>query len=408
MSRLLCIELNGGSGLTVARRIGMGLVGPGFIAPHHIDAVRRLGDVDVCAIAGSTLASTRERAAQLGVARYYGSYEDLVSDPEIEVVHNTTPNYMHFAVSMAAIEAGKHIISDKPLALTSLQCCKLRDAAEAAGVVNAVTFNYRGNPLLQQARAMVDSGEIGPVFFVHGQYLQDWMADDHVYSWRMDPEKGGDSSALADIGSHWCDLAEHVTGSRIVEVLAEMTTVVRTRYSSGASGKAFAQGESGAARTPIAMKGEDLASVLLRFENGARGSVSVGQVIPGHKNDLTIEVSGRSGSLHWRQERQNELWIGRYDRPNSLMDKDPSLLLPEARSYARLPGGHQEGWADAFFQIIRDIYSYIRAGGDAAMRPATLCSFADATRICALVEAMVASHTQGGVWRSVAEVSEEE
>ncbi len=386
--------------MKVSRRIGMGLVGPGFIAPHHIDAVRRLGNVDVLAIAGSSERSARERAAELGVPRSYGTYEELVADPEIDVVHNTTPSFLHFPVSMATIAAGKHIISDKPLALTGTECRTLRDAAEAAGVVNAVTFNYRGNPLVQQARVMVDAGEIGHVIFVHGHYLQDWMADDHVYSWRMDPEKGGDSSALADIGSHWCDLAEHIAGSKIVSVLADMTTVVKTRYTSGASAKAFQSGNSTAgAEIPVDVKGEDLAGVLLRFENGARGSLSVGQVLPGHKNELEIEVCGRTGSLRWNQERQNELWIGRHNRPNCIMAKDPSLVSPEARSYVRLPGGHQESWSDAFFNVIADIYACIR---DRALAPPpTLCTFADATRILLLIEAMVASAAQGGVWQSI-------
>jgi predicted dehydrogenase len=381
-------------------KIGMGLVGPGFIAPHHIDAVRRLGSVEVLAIAGSSEASARDKASRFGVPRYYGNYEDLINDPEIDVVHNTTPNFMHFPVSMAAIAAGKHIVSDKPLALTVQQCCTLRDAAEAAGVVNAVTFNYRGNPLVQQARSMISAGEIGPVVFVRGHYLQDWLTDEHVYSWRVDPAKGGDSSALADIGSHWCDLAEHIVGSKISAVLADINTVVKTRYAGGGSAEAFQQNNT-EAKAPVAVPGEDLASVLLRFENGARGCFSVGQVLPGHKNDLEIDISGRAGSLQWSQERQNELWIGRHDRPNSVMAKDPSLMSPQARVYTHLPGGHQEGWSDAFFNVIADIYRWIEAGGEQHSRPATVCTFAEATRVCRLIEAMLQSHAKGGVWQKI-------
>ena len=189
------------------KRIGMGLVGPGFIAPHHIDAVRRLGYIDVIAIAGSSQSSAERKAEQLDIDRAYGSYLDLINDPDIDVVHNTTPSYMHFPISMATIKADKHIISDKPLAVTPDECAQLSDAAAAAGVVNAVTFNYRGNPLVQQARLMVAEQNIGALNFVHGYYLQDWMTDANVYSWRSDPTKNGVSSALADIGSHWCDLA---------------------------------------------------------------------------------------------------------------------------------------------------------------------------------------------------------
>lgn len=378
------------------KRIGMGLVGPGFIAPHHIDAVRRLGYVDVIAIAGSSQSSAERKAEQLDIDRAYGNYLDLINDPDIEVVHNTTPSYMHFPISMAAIKAGKHIISDKPLAVTPDECAQLCAAAAAAGVVNAVTFNYRGNPLVQQARLMVAEQNIGPLNFVHGYYLQDWMTDANVYSWRSDPKKNGVSSALADIGSHWCDLAEHISGSTITEVLADLTTVVKTRYSAGGSAEAFSANAS-AERHPVAVTSEDLASVLLRFANGAKGCFSVGQVAPGHKNDLQIEFNGRAGSLRWLQERQNELWVGRHDQPNATMVKDPASLLPAARAYAHLPAGHQEAWSDAFCNVIGDIYTWILTGE----KGATISTFADGYRISRVIQAMLKSNEAGGTWQPV-------
>jgi len=386
---------------SMGNRIGMGLVGPGFIASHHIDAVRRLGYVDVVGIAGSSLESSRRKATELGVERNYATFEELVNDPSIHVVHNTTPSYLHVPVTIAALRAGKHVISDKPLAMTAAECAELRDAAAAAGVVNAVTFNYRGNPMVQEARARIAAGDTGELVSVHGQYLQDWMTDANVYSWRMDPVKGGVSSALADIGSHWCDLAEHVSGLRIVGVLADLTTVVRTRFMASGSSEAFAC-SSNAGRTPVAVRGEDLATVLLRFNNGARGSLRVGQVLPGHKNDLQLELNGRACSLRWQQEQQNELWIGRHDAANSILAKDPALLSEAARPYAHLPAGHQEGWADAFANVIRDIYTVIRSGASVPP-PATLCTFADATRTAYVLEAMLNSAAAGGVWTDVIE-----
>ena len=382
------------------KRIGMGLVGPGFIAAHHVDAVRRLGDVDVVAIAGSSNASAQRAADKLHVGRAYGDYRELIADPAVEVVHNTTPNYLHLPVSLAALEAGKHVISDKPLAMTPAECVRLRDAAAAAGVANVVTFNYRGNPLVQQARVMIAREELGPLVFVHGQYLQDWMTDATVYSWRMDTARGGASSALADVGSHWCDLAEHVSGLRITEVLADLTTAVETRYEQ-ASAEAFSVAPRKEGGRPVKMEGEDIASVLLRFSNGARGSLRVGQVLPGHKNDLQLELNGRKASLRWLQEEQNELWIGRHDAPNQLMAKDPSLLLDEARAYAHLPGGHQESWADAFRNVIDDAYHWIRAGADPAAKRATVCTFADGLRTSRVVDAMLRSHAAGGRWQSI-------
>ena len=379
--------------------MGMGLVGPGFIAPHHIDAVRRLGDVDVIGIAGSSPESAARKATELKVPRSFASYQELVEDPGIDVVHNTTPNYLHLPVTLAALKAGKHVISDKPLAMTPSECRLLCDAAKAAGVVNAVTFNYRGNPLVQEARTRIAHGEIGDLVYIHGQYLQDWMTDENVYSWRMDPNKGGMSSALADIGSHWCDLAQHMTGSKIVSVLADINTVVRTRYSSGASSEAFGRG-SGGERHPVAVHGEDLGTVLLRFENGARGCLQVGQVLPGHKNDLQIEVNGRAGSLRWQQEQQNDLWLGRHDAPNGLLMKDPGLMGPEAKRYAHLPGGHQESWADAFRNVIADAYTHIRNGG-AGSKPPTLCTFADAAHTGLIIDAMLRSAAEGNIWKQV-------
>ena len=240
------------------KKIGMGLIGPGFVAAHHIDAVRRLGDVDIVAIAGSSQASAEKKAREYKVDRAYGDFHALIADPDIHVIHNTTPNHLHLPVILAALAAGKHVISDKPLALNPQEGRQILEAARAAKVANVVTFNYRGNPLVQQARGMVASGETGPVSFVHGFYLQDWMTDPNVYSWRSDPAKGGATSALGDIGSHWCDLAEHISGLKIVSVLADLTTVIPTRYSAGASAEAFST-KAGAERTPVQVTSEDLA-----------------------------------------------------------------------------------------------------------------------------------------------------
>ena len=319
------------------KRIGMGLVGPGFVGAHHIDAVRRLGFVDVVAVAASSEASARRKADALGVPKAYGSVEALVADPDVHVVHNTTPNYLHVPVILAALERGKHVISDKPLATTAADARLLLDAANKAGVVHAVTFNYRGNPLVQQAREMIAGGELGPVHFIHGAYLQDWLLETTDFSWRLEPEKGGASSAVGDIGSHWCDLVQHVSGQRIVEVLADLTTVIDTRLKPSASTEAFAK-SGDVPREAVRIHSEDLATILLRFDDGAKGSVSVGQVCAGHKNGLWIELNGRRASVRWEQERQNELWIGRRDAANAVLARDPSLLLPGARAYTHLPG----------------------------------------------------------------------
>ena len=383
------------------KKLGMGLIGPGFIAAHHLDAVRRLGDVEIVGIAGSSLESAKKRARELNAGRAYTSYQELLADPTVHVVHNTTPNHLHREVSLAALRAGKHVISDKPLASSSQEARELHEAASKAGVAHVVTFNYRGYPLVQQARAMIAKGKVGPAVFVHGCYLQDWLTDERAYSWRLDPKLGGASSALGDIGSHWCDLAEHVTGARITAVLADLHTAVPVREAPAALPKAFAGAAKSAPRRKIKITSEDVASVLLRFDNGARGCVTVGQVLPGHKNDLRLEVNGRLASLAWRQEQPNELWVGHHAQANTLMTRDPALLDPAARGYAHLPAGHPEAWADAFGNLLADAYAWIRRGGAPETKPAALPTFADGYRNSLLVDAMLKSHAAGGVWQHI-------
>jgi predicted dehydrogenase len=379
----------------------MGLVGAGFVGPHHIDAVRRLGFVDIVAIAGSTEESGRSKAAALGARRGYGSYQALIDDPEVHVVHNATPNHLHYEVTSAALAKGKHVVSDKPLAMTADQSRALVREATQAGVVTAVTFNYRGNPLVQHARATIARGDIGRPHFVHGHYLQDWLLKETDYSWRLDPARGGASSALGDIGSHWCDLAQHLTGDAITHVLGDITTVIPIRRKPRGSRDAF-QSTSTGDTAPVGIGVEDLASVLVRFASGAKGSFSVGQVCGGHKNDLVIEVCGAKASVAWRQEQQNDLWFGHRDRANELLQKDPSLIDEAARPYARLPGGHQEAWADAFSNLMRDIYATIAAGPPFHALPATVATFADGYRANVIVEAILESSRRGGVWTEVA------
>ena len=387
----------------------MGLVGAGFVGPHHVDAVRRLGFVDIVAVAGSSEESGRKKAEALGARRGYGSYQALLDDPDVQVVHNATPNHLHYEVTSAALARGKHVVSDKPLAMTAAQSKRLVEEAARAGVVTAVTFNYRGNPLVQQARAAILRGDIGRPFFLHGHYLQDWLLEDSDYSWRLDPEKGGPSSAIGDIGSHWCDLAQHVSGLRITQVLGDITTVIPVRQKPRGAREAFSAGRRGRGRggpgvsdvERVDITVEDLASVLIRFDGGAKGAFSVGQVCGGHKNDLVLEVCGSTSSIAWRQEHQNELWFGHRDRANEVLQKDPSLLGDAARGYARLPGGHQEAWADAFCNLMRDIYGCIAAGTPASALPPAVATFEDGYRASLIVEAILDSARRGGAWTAV-------
>ena len=380
----------------------MGIVGAGFVGPHHVDAVRRLGYVDIVAVAGSSQASADKKAEAIGARKAYGGYEALLNDPDVQVVHNATPNYLHYPVNAAAIAKGKHVVSDKPLAMTAAEAKKLLDQATKAGIVHAVTFNYRGNPLVQQTRTMIARGDIGKPNFLVGQYLQDWLLKDTDYSWRLEPDKGGASSALGDIGSHWCDLAQHMSSLRITHVLGDITTVIPKRKKPLGSREAFAAADANQKVEEVDIKVEDLASVLLRFDNGAKGSFSVGQVCAGHKNDLEIEICGSKASLKWRQEHQNELLIGHRDRPNEILQKDPSLIDAQAGKYAHLPGGHQEAWADAFANLMRDIYGFIAEGRKPSdPHPPAFATFEDGYRANCIVEAILQSAAKGSAWTKV-------
>jgi predicted dehydrogenase len=320
----------------------------------------------------------------------------------VHVVHNATPNYLHYPVNAAAIARGKHVVSDKPLAMTAAEAKDLLERANRAGVVHAVTFNYRGNPLVQQARLAVARGDIGRPHFIHGAYLQDWLFKDTDYSWRLEPDKGGASSAIGDIGSHWCDLAQHVSGLRITHVLSDLTTVIPKRRRPKAAREAFQAAAAAEETELVDVTVEDLASVLVRFENGVKGAFSVGQVCAGHKNDLVLEICGTRASIRWRQEQQNDLWFGHREGPNQILQKDPNLIDGEVRRYAHLPSGHQEAWSDAFCNLMRDIYGFIAAGKKPSEpRPPAFATFEDGYRANCIIEAILASSARGGAWTEV-------
>ncbi|HVF92287.1 MAG TPA: Gfo/Idh/MocA family oxidoreductase [Blastocatellia bacterium] len=385
------------------RRVRAGLIGAGFVGPLHVEAVRRLGFVDVVALAASSEESARRKAETLNIERAYADYNELLLDPTIEVVHVCTPNNLHHQVVMAAIQNGKHVICDKPLALTSVEAREMRDRARDAGVVNAVTFNYRFNPLVQQAREMIARGDIGKVRFVQGYYLQDWLLFETDFSWRLEAQKGGASSSVGDIGSHWCDTAQFISGLRITRVLASLSTMVQVRKKPTGAREAFAAANVADQMEDYVVTSDDLGSVLVEFEDGARGVFTVGQVCPGHKNDMRIEVAGSLASVQWEQERPDEMWIGYRDKPNVHLRRDPALLSPEVRRYSSLPGGHGQGWADAFRNLMMNIYGFIAGGLDPVQDSDSIDfpTFEDGYRVNCIVDAIVRSNVDRSRWTAV-------
>lgn len=378
--------------------INVGVIGTGFIGPAHVEALRRLG-LSVIGLAGSSQNRATPKAEALHIGKVYASPESLMADPAIHVVHITSPNHLHYAQVKAALLVGKHVVCEKPLAMNSTESAELVRLAREKNLVNAVNFNIRFYPLAQQARAMVQSGDIGQVYIARGSYLQDWLLYETDWNWRLEPDLGGEMRAVADIGSHWLDLLTFITGLRIEAVCADFATFLKTRQKPARpidtfSGKLLAADEYIA--QPIHT--EDYASILLRFENGARGALTVSQVSAGRKNRLSFEVNGARSSLIWDSERPNEMLIGHRERPNELLLKDPALLAPEARQFVSYPGGHNEGFPDTFKQLYSAVYRYIQRGDNAVA--ADFPTFADGHYELLLGEAILQSARENR-WISV-------
>ena len=374
------------------------VVGTGFIGPAHVEALRR-ANAHVVGLVGSSAERARQKAAELGVEKAYDSFESMLADPAVDVVHLATPNYLHYPQAKAALLAGKHVICEKPLAMTSQESAELVQLASETQCVNAVCFNLRFYPLVHQARAAVQNGELGNLYVVHGSYLQDWLLLPTDWNWRLEPSVGGSLRAVADIGSHWLDLITFVTGLRTTEVLADLRTFLPVRQKPAGSVQTFTgktQSPSACLDQPITT--EDYASILLHFENGARGVVTVSQVSAGHKNRLYFELNGSTSSLAWDSERPNELWTGHRDRANEHLLKDPSLLAPSAKALASYPGGHGEGYPDTFKQLFRKVHAYIRSGSFST-RP-DFPTFADGHYALLLGEAITES-ARCGHWTRV-------
>jgi predicted dehydrogenase len=364
------------------------VIGPGFIGMVHADALRRNG-VEVAAFVGSGSAAGREKADAFGVP-FYDSLATALAAKQFDAVHITTPNYLHAPLAREAIAAGKHVICDKPLAMDAGEGDELLRLAEGAGVVHAVNFNFRFYTLVRQMREAVRDGSLGAIYLIHGGYLQDWLLFETDWNWRLDPRLGGTLRAVADIGSHWLDLAGFVTGQRPESLVADLATFLTvrkrpTRPVETFSGKELAPDEY----EPVDMSTDDYGSVLIHFDGGARGTMRVSQVSAGRKNRLELEISGSQSSLAWTSERIEELWIGHRNRANELLLRDPPALGAEARAVNTAPGGHAEGYIETHRALFREVYRAIAIGGPPA--EPDYPTFADGVRSLRLGDAIALS-----------------
>jgi predicted dehydrogenase len=380
----------------------VGVIGTGFAATSHVDALRRVAGVEIAAVAGSSPERAAAAAAALGIDRAVGDWRRVVDDTSVDAVHDCTPNHLHAEINAAVLAAGKHLLSEKPLGMDAAETADLARRAAEAGVVSGVCFNYRHFPLVQEARTLL-AGDAGRPHLIRGGYLQDWLLEDTDWNWRLDSSRAGATRAVGDIGSHWIDLVQHVTGRRLRRVYARLGRLHEVRRRPAAVEQTFGRA-AGAGGEAVEVDTEDFATTMFELDDGCPGVFTVSQVSPGMRNRLTFEVDTRRACLSWDQERPNLLRIGRRDGPNRELVRDPALLSEPAAGLVHYPAGHQEGWPDALRNLMDDFYGAIRAGRDA---PETVASFADAHRVMQAVDA-IAESGRNGDWVEVggrAEVS---
>jgi predicted dehydrogenase len=374
-------------------RIRTAVIGTGFMGRVHLEALRRVENVDVVEIAATSIEKARAAAEGFNVLNATGDWMDVIRDPSIDAVHIATPNAEHFPMAKAAFEAGKHVLCEKPLAMSSAEAQALVELQAAKGLRGGLCHNLRYYPMVQQMRRMREAGDFGDILVVQGTYSQDWLLYQTDWNWRVDPLVSGPSRAMADIGSHFFDMAEHVTGLKVSALCSDWQTFWPTRQLAKGSGETFS-GRPGAARatTGIAVTTEDFGATMFRMaKNGkdqARGVMTASQVSAGRKNGLVLEIYGTKGGAAWHQERPEELWLGHRDAPNQVMLKDPSLMDAKAAAFADFPGGHAEGYPDTHKQLFRRFYASI---ADPSLTP-DYPQMADGLRQMKILDAEMASN----------------
>jgi predicted dehydrogenase len=376
-----------------------GIIGTGFMGVAHTEALRRLG-VDVVGVAGSSPERARAKAANSLLPPVYDTVEALLADPAVTVVHVTSPNHVHASQVRAALDAGKHVVCEKPLAVSAAESAELVERAAAAEVVNAVCFNLRFYPQNQNAAALVATGAIGEPRFITGRYHQDWLLRDTDWNWRLDSQRQGALRAVADIGSHWLDLARFLTGQEVVEVFADLHTFIPERNHPVGDVETFgaATVDAGVERLRESMVSDDAAGLLLRFDGGGRGVCSVSQVSAGRKNTLEWELDGSESALAWRSEDPEHLWIGHRGRPNEVAAKDPAVMTAAGIAAAGYPAGHVEGYPDTFRALFAAVYRDVAAGEPSASPGYP--TFADGHDAMAVCDA-IADSARTGSWTKV-------
>jgi len=380
-------------------RIRTAVIGTGFMGRVHLEALRRVPNVDVVEIAGTSLEKAKALGAGYGIVNATGDWREIMADPSIDAVHITTPNDSHFPMAKAAFEAGKHVLCEKPLALTVAEARTLTELQAAKKLRGALCQNLRYYPMVQQIRAMRQAGELGDILVMQGTYSQDWMLYESDWNWRVEPAASGASRVMADIGSHFFDMAEHLTGLKVQSLCSDWQIFHPTRKRPKIGGETFSGKLAAASETTEErVETEDFGATLFRMDGRTRGAMTASQVSAGRKNGLVMEIYGSKAAVTWRQENPEELWIGHRDAPSQILLKDPSLMLETARGFADVPGGHAEGYQDTFKQLFRRFYASI-ADPDA---PADYPQMADGLRQMNILAAEMTSN-RSHAWVDVTE-----
>ena len=375
------------------KKIRTAMLGTGFMGKVHTEAVRRLGNVEVVALAASPGRDLAPLKESYQIDHVTNDWEKLLQDPEIDAVLVCTPNAQHAPMATAALKAGKHVLCEKPLAMSSAEAKQMLDLAESKGLVHATNHNLRYYPVVQHVRQMIAAGDLGDILVVQGTYSQDWLLYDTDFNWRILADANGPSRVVGDIGSHWMDMIQHLTGMKITSLCGDIQTFHKTRKRPKGSVETF----SGKTLAPsdyeeIRIDTEDFASVLVQLGPRCRGAYTVSQVSAGNKNSFRFEIYGTKCGISWNQESPDQLWIGHRNSPNQIIVKDPSLLKAGAASFADLPGGHSEGYDDSHKQLFRRFYQ--RIANPSA--PIDYPTFADGLRGMQLIEKVLESSKKRG------------
>jgi predicted dehydrogenase len=374
-------------------KIKTAVIGTGFMGKVHAEAIRRVGNVELVAVASIDDKMAKAFGDQIGVERTTGDYRTILADPEIQAVHIVTPNALHYPMCKEALTAGKNVLCEKPFTVSVAEAQELVDLAASTGLANCLEHNLRYYPVVQQIRRMIEAGDLGEVLIVQGTYSQDWLLYDTDYNWRIEAKDNGALRAVGDIGSHWMDMIQHLTGLKITALCADLATFYKTRKKPKGAIETFA----GKTLQPedydaVPIDTEDFGAMLIHLGDRARGAFTVSQMSAGRKNMFTVDIYGTKSGVSWNQERPDELWIGHRNSPNQVIIKDPSLLYPKAAAYADLPGGHSEGYDDTHKQVFKRFYARV-ADKNA---PVEYPTFADGLHGMQLLEKVVESTKKNG------------